>query len=193
MIEILKACGQTEASKKLEPFNKSGGLIKLSYEPVIPVTKSRQEMKGTEIYEMNRSVRGKCLIINNHEKIFMESLRFESIFQQLHFEVELKMQLSTHQIKDRLIDLRKNIHPKSDALVVMIISHGKEESIIGFDKTLNKDDWNDKMSILEIVDMFSEEKCGKVLNGKPKLFFFTCCRESNDRMISFLIPSYLNS
>jgi hypothetical protein len=76
--------------------------------------------------------------------------------------------------------LRKNIHPKSDALIVMIISHGKEESIIGFDKTLNKDDLNDKMSILEIVDMFSEEKCGKVLNGKPKLFFFTCCRESND-------------
>jgi hypothetical protein len=66
-------------------------------------------------------------------------------------------------------ELEKISKEAKESLIVMIISHGCDEKVIGSD--------GQDLRITEIVDIFSEKKC-KALSRKPKLFFFNCCRLS---------------
>lgn len=133
-------------------------------------------MKGTEIYTMNKIVRGKCFIINNEMALWKESLRFQHIFYQLNFEVNIDFKMTAQKMKTKFESIVKD--PKlsqSNAFVLMIISHGCDESILGYNSITDTPDSNDVLKISEIVDIFSG--C-KSLDRKPKLFFFTCCRLS---------------
>ncbi len=192
LIEILRDSGLEEAANKLSQFNKSEGLMEISYETNLQVRITRHEWKGTDYYEMNKRVRGKCVIFNNIMTLCRESFRFQSIFKQLNFEVVLHFQLTTEEIEDRLQLLANDKSlSKSNALIVMIISHGSDERIMGFDRYQNNDNPNDLKKISDIVNIFSEEKC-KNLYGKPKLFFFTCCRISKSKKALFIYLSHLS-
>jgi hypothetical protein len=69
---------------------------------------------------------------------------------------------------------------KHEAFIVMIISHGEDEQVLGINvcRELNnkKRNVNDLIKISEI-DVFSDNNC-KYLRQAPKLFFFNFCRVS---------------
>jgi hypothetical protein len=168
MIDILEKCRQTEVAQLLKEFNSSPPFMPESNEielNVIPATVLK--MGNSKIFPMNKRPRGMCVIINNvTEELKKESLRFENIFKQLLFDVVMFENLSASQMVTELEKIREKV---KESLIVMIISHGKDEKIIGFD--------GNDLRITEIVDIFSEKNC-KALSRKPKLFFFNCCRSS---------------
>jgi len=159
---------------------------------VIPVNSGQEIKKLENIYPMTRNPRGRCLIINNIvdeniEKnlmkdtgLYKESKRFESIFRQLYFDVQpidSTIAMSANAIRDRLRSTSKDKSLFEDeALVVMIISHGRDEQILGFDACQGRD-CRDVIKVSEIVDIFSENEC-IALKQKPKIFLFNCYRNS---------------
>jgi len=192
----LRLSGQTDAANELQLYNTSPGHIQVSTEIVIPVTPAKAEMKGTLYYQMSINPRGKCIIINNivkyfnnnlmeNAELYKESKRFESIFTQLHFDVEpinSTVGMNAKAIRDKLESISRNRSlDKDEAFVLIIISHGRDEKVLGYDACQGKDD-NDVIKISEIVDIFSETKC-PALRRKPKLFFFNCCRNSKSKKI----------
>jgi hypothetical protein len=105
------------------------------------------------------------VIINNMTgKLNKESLRFKNIFEQLFFEVEIFNNYTASEMKTELVKIAKTV---KDSLIVMIISHGHNENVFGYDK-----------EDLPIADIFSDTNCSG-LKRKPKLFFFNRCRRSN--------------
>ncbi len=176
-----------EAANYLKKCNTSSGTSRFD-----DVVLAKSEKKGSLHYEMLKNPRGICIIVNNFVKtiegteiiietaphtIPYESIRFRKVFEQLHFDVRLVYKFNTTQIKKLLISLTQDIIlSKSDAFVFMIVTHGEDEKIHGFDKCEGNDD-TDSMNISEIVDIFSETNCPNLRN-KPKLFFFNCCRIS---------------
>jgi hypothetical protein len=173
MVDILQKCGQTEAAEELRDYNSSPPFMAETYEIELKVTPATVLKTGnSKILSLIKNPRGKCVIINNMtEKLGKESLRFKNIFEQLFFEVIIFENLTADQMKTKLVEIAKVV---KDSLILMIISHGHDEKVIGFDE---KD-----LRISEIVDIFSEKNC-KELSRKPKIFFFNCCRISE----SFLI------
>jgi hypothetical protein len=160
--------------------------LRLSYDIEIPVTQTYRE-KGTNslCYSMTRNPRGKCIILNNEPKLFIESKRFEFIFKELCFDVETvgnNYKMTTEEMLTKLkFSAENEIFSEHQALVVMIISRGEDEKIFGFNACRKADDekrdQNDVIDISEIVDIFSEKKCF-ALRGKPKMFFFNCSQIS---------------
>jgi len=168
MIDILEKCGQRVAAQKLREYNSSPPFMPESYEIELKVIPAAVLKGGnSKIFPMVKKPRGKCVIINNvTEVLSKESLRFKNIFEQLFFDVVLFENLSASQMETEL----KNIsNIAKDSLIVMIISHGHDEKVIGFD--------GNDLLICDIVDIFSEKNC-LGLKRKPKLFFFNCCRIS---------------
>jgi hypothetical protein len=179
---LLRELGQTEAANELEKYNTSAGRMKITKETVIKVTEAKIALIGSRYYGMIQKPRGKCIIINNvNDSVFNESQRFQSIFKQLCFDVEpidSTINMTSEQIRNKLKSLAKDKKSlaKTEAFVLMIISHGQNEQVIGVD-FFDKLDENDLISISEIVDIFSEKNCPH-LRQSPKLFFFNCCRNS---------------
>jgi hypothetical protein len=85
--------------------------------------------------------------------------------------------MTSEQIRNKLKSLAKNKKSlaKTEAFALMIISHGKNEQVIGVD-FFDKLDENDTISISDIIDIFSKN-CPH-LKKSAKLFFFNCCRIS---------------
>jgi hypothetical protein len=182
IVYLLEELGQTEAANELMEYNTSAGRMKITNETVIKVTEAKIPQKGSLYYDMVQKPRGKCIIINNlNDSVFNESQRFQSIFEQLYFDVEpinSTINMTSEQIRTKLKSLAKDRKSlaKTEAFVLMIISHGQNEQVIGVD-FLNKLDQNDTISISDIIDIFSEKNCPH-LRQSPKLFFFNCCRIS---------------
>jgi hypothetical protein len=190
IIKLLKLSDQTDVALELEKYNTSPGRMEVTTNDVIDVSPGK-EMKGTLYYKMSKSPRGMCVIINNfvkysngnlleNEELYKESKRFQSIFSQLYFYVHpihTTVGMTAKAIKKKLISISddKSIE-KHEALIVMIISHGRDEKVLGYDACRGLDN-NDLIEISDIVNIFSETNC-KALVQTPKLFFFNCCRNS---------------
>ncbi|CAG2100197.1 unnamed protein product, partial [Medioppia subpectinata] len=198
LIGLLRESGQTEAADQLVRYNTSKGHQMQSFnvsgpeftDPQIPFQASKSPMTGTLYYKMDQKPRGKCYIINNVSKdVFMESKRFKYIFEKLHFQVNVCQNWTANQMTTNLKAMAKEADDSSQAFVVMIITHGLEERVLGYEacEALRVLEFNanhteakqvvaaDVMDIRDIVDTFSDENCPKLRNC-PKLFFFTCCR-----------------
>jgi hypothetical protein len=175
------------AARYLHECNISEGVIGFDN-----VRKTDSPMVGTNYYQMDKKPRGKCIIVNNlikfkdgtniidetaTENLWKESERFKNVFEQLYFDVELINNIKTADMSDKLINISRDRKlSDSDAFIFMIITHGEKEKILGYEacQGLNGTDF---MTIKDIVDLFSENKCPN-LRAKPKLFFFICCRIS---------------
>ncbi len=211
IIKLLKLSGQTEAALELEKYNTSPGRMEVTTNDEITV-KPGKEMKGTLYYTMSKNPRGKCVIINNfvnylngnlleNEGLYKESKRFQSIFAQLYFDVHpihTTVGMTAKAIEDLLKSIsRDKSIGKPDALIVMIISHGRDEKVLGYNACRGLDN-KDLINISDIVDIFSETNC-KALEQTPKLFFFNCCRismtskENNFTSIHILIFAFFRS
>ncbi|CAG2164876.1 unnamed protein product [Oppiella nova] len=197
IIRLLWESGQKEASQRLTHYNTSNGHMEFRIHPDIPLRECNAPMIGSLYYQMMRKPRGKCIIINNVPKeVYMETDRFKHIFEKLHFKVKPCFDWTAQQIEE---NLRKSSEKmvKSDAFILMIVSHGLEEQILGSDacegiRILSVDPNNteaqrlvntDVIDIKRIVDIFSDKNC-PILRNVPKIFYFTCCRNSFANQLS---------
>ncbi len=136
MVDILRKSGQQKSADELEKFNISPSPWILSLDIELEVIKSQTLKSGSKWFRMESIPRGKCIIINNLvDNGNMDSLRFNSVFKQLGFDVEYEncYNMSANKIMERLSYLSKEDRLKNDdALIVMIISHGQEEEILEY-------------------------------------------------------------
>jgi hypothetical protein len=160
--------------------------LNMNDEETLKVISANREMKGSLTYTMINNPRGKGIIINNEPKLFKESKRLENIFKQLYFDlepVENTMEMSAESIRNKLKSMALETScTEQNALLIMIISHGENENIFGFDACpeLDNNERNEKniISISEIVDIFSEKNCRSLIY-LPKILFFDCFKKSN--------------
>jgi hypothetical protein len=97
-----------------------------------------------------------------------EAIRLRDVFQELHFAVVLKTNLKRDEILSTLEEYSKKADlRKHDALVLIVLSHGHSQYLVGIDGI--------SVHFEEIVNRFNNENCSLLIN-KPKLFFFNCCR-----------------
>ncbi len=171
MIDILIKSGQASSAQLLKTYNTSPKFMPICDDIELKVIRSTVLQHTSKTFKMDLKPRGKAIIINNiKDDLIKESFRFVSIFKQLHFDVDLFYDMKAHEIKELLESVSKEERLNSDqAFILMIISHGFNEKVIGFD--------GNELRVTEIVDIFSEVRCS-ALRRKPKLFFFNCCRNS---------------
>lgn len=142
---------------------------------VIPV--KLPNAKYSQNYPMSKNPRGKAIIINVvPAEVKLEAYRFEHIFKEFKFEVRMHFCLSTIQIIDELKSIKKEIEG-DEALMVMVITHGSDNKIVG-NNYLNGSDAKDVIDIKQIVNIFPD------VNNTVKLFFFTCCRKISTTKLS---------
>lgn len=87
------------------------------------------------------------------------------VFEWLHFKVDDQMDLSANNIRMVVAEYARMDHSEYDALVICVLSHGLEGSVMGVDGL--------KVSIKELYKPFTN--C-PTLVGKPKLFFIQACQ-----------------
>ena len=181
VIKILENSGvpkNAHLAQHLRGFNTSPGHQTYRndiYLPVIPVLSSEVTHRTTLDYPMTKNPRGKAVIINVvPNEVQLEALRFNDIFEQLLFEPKMHFSLTTQQIIDELTTVANDLgdrgwERRDQALIVMIITHGRDEKITGANYSRDR---SDIRPIHEIVDLFAK------VRGTAKMFFFTCCRNS---------------
>ena len=220
LVQVFKDAGQEDLANKLNDYNTSKGDWPLSLEIELNVTPKTTPDNDSNCYnDLTRNPRGKCVIINNVEAqqypdivdrwgqiIFKpkglrnETLRFQNIFRQLFFDVIVLTEgtngLTAQEIRRQLTQISKDPTLEKDkAFVLIIISHGQNESVYGsnacewikktmFNKNLEKDREvqnameEDSVKIDNLIDIFSVGKCPQ-LKDKPKLHLFICCRDES--------------
>ena len=135
--------------------------------------------KGWDNYPMKTSPRGLAVIFNydiipNHERRegSMEDVKnLEELCKQLGFEVNTHIDRTKQETLYELDSIRKNpLMKTTDMLMVFIMSHGKESSIICSDgQTLETEKILRKFTCVE-------------LKGKPKFFAFQACRGEDEEV-----------
>ncbi|XP_048258775.1 caspase-3-like isoform X2 [Haliotis rufescens] len=131
------------------------------------------------IYRIQRSERGRVLIINN-ENFSTATTPLENrtgtdadatsislLFDQLSFKTVIKRNLTQTQMIEALEKESKINHDNYDCFVCVILSHGTREGVFGVDGKV--------ANLEEIKDMFNGQNC-KTLALKPKLFFIQACQ-----------------
>jgi hypothetical protein len=148
-------------------------------ELLLKVKKCKEAMIGKNYYRMSSSPRGFCLIINNfkfsdednypeRKGSQTEATRLRDVFEELHFIVVSKTNLKRDEILSTLEEYSKKVDlRKHDALILIVLSHGISQYLLGIDGVC--------VHFEEIVKKFNNQNCPLLIN-KPKLFFFNCCR-----------------
>ena len=128
-------------------------------------------------YTMDKTPRGKCLIINNKNFQKMEARsgsdidtkNLEETFRWLKFDVEIVHDCTSDVIEEQVEHLSEMNHKKYDCFVLCVLSHGSEKGIAGTDE--------EYISMEYIRQSFVGNYCPS-LHGKPKVFFIQACRGS---------------
>ncbi|KAL1433836.1 hypothetical protein MTO96_012175 [Rhipicephalus appendiculatus] len=135
-------------------------------------------MVGWDVYPMRSSPRGMCIIINNSDFGWLAPRRKGSEHDVCLMEVLFKAFLfncvvHTDKKADEMVKLLSDVaeskeHERADCLVVILMSHGNEDTIYGVDC--------EKLSLhQDVYRRFNNENC-PALTGKPKLFFIQASR-----------------
>lgn len=131
----------------------------------------------SEAYPSLGTRRGLCLIFDNdmfHTSLNLSDRKgsevdrtlMENVFNKLQFEVRVYINLSTRDILDTLDNARIEDHSQADMLAVVVLSHGNEGILYGYDRPYE---------VHKIWEPFTADKC-EDLAGKPKLFFLQACQ-----------------
>ena len=220
IIEKLRNCGQTVVAERLARYNTSNDPISLSNEVALQIwlPLSVRETQSNA-YLSSRYPRGKCVIVNfvenpqtsgyssnltTHSNVEFKGLqketeRFKYVFSHLFFDVitgdKLGItqfnELSANNLMLTLAKMRnESISSEDQAFVLIIISHGQNDCIYGYDacKAIRENNisgniteeqynraLNDKIPIKDLISLFSDQNCPQ-MSSKPKLFFNICCR-----------------
>ncbi|KAK8774128.1 hypothetical protein V5799_011338 [Amblyomma americanum] len=142
------------------------------------VTPAKEWKRGPDIYYMGHRPRGLCIIINNNNfqggceerrGSDLDVKRVNDLFRALHFKCVVHKDLSARSMKEELLRAAQpEHHQEADCLVVILMSHGRENEIFGSDGNIVHlhDD---------VYTLFNNENC-PTLQGKPKIFFVQACR-----------------
>ena len=135
-------------------------------------------------YGMNRNPRGKCIIINNSEfqdeaynrpGAEFDEQALEALFEYLSFDVEIHPNLDSRDMRDLVRTTASENHSESDALFVIVMSHGGDhDTVLGVDQR--------NITVEEMMSEFKAARC-KTLEGKPKVFIFQVCRGSSSEFL----------
>ena len=216
IVQLLEESYLKEQAKLLREYNTSSGPMEMIYDVELEVITRPSPFKLlSNAVTLSQKPRGKCIIINNveepqmppyndHGQVFTpiglkrETERFKHVFSQLHFEVKVLTKLNAKQIKEQLTEISKDESLKKDqAFVLIVLSHGENETVLGYDacqalKRINfeeipKNDVKankvieeDRVHYKDLVDIFSAKRENDYLNCKPKLHFFICCRVKSE-------------
>jgi hypothetical protein len=150
----------------------------------VTVEKAKQLRLGPNIYPMIGQVRGYCLIIDNYKfencsERFgskRDANRLHQVFSQLNFCLIHEKNLTANQIND-LLDFtsRRPELESHNALVIIILTHGSHGVIYGSDFTERDERVTGILNVRQLIDKFNDKNCVQ-LQGKPKIFFMSCCR-----------------
>ena len=104
--------------------------------------------------------------------VFLDVL--SNTFRQLKFHIVVEKNLTAVQVMELCTDLSAKDHKCFNALVVCVLSHGREGLVYGVDGR--------EIYIKKITDMFIGARC-PTLSGKPKLFFIQACQGTKEQTI----------
>ena len=218
IVNLLRESNQNGVADRLHQYNQSLGPMLLNTEVQIDVMRGGAPILGrSNTYTLHRYPRGKCIIINNVEDqqkpdvydkygnhlfspkgLKRETIRFEDVFTQLHFDVKVINNLSAKQMSEQLTKISKQNLSKDEAFVLIVVSHGQDKKVLGYNacEAMRKIEFNeieehsadwveaeqecerDSVPINNLVKIFADENCPQ-LSLKPKLFFFICCRSKD--------------
>lgn len=128
-----------------------------------------------DIYNINYNSPGLVIIFNNRSfKENENSTRYGSekdveclkeLFKNLKYKIQLNLDLDSAEIRNKIRDYSLLEYSNYSCLIIFIMSHGDEDSIIASD---NKN--------IKLNQFFNPIKSNLSLKNKPKLFFIQACR-----------------
>ncbi|XP_047383744.1 caspase-9 [Sciurus carolinensis] len=135
-------------------------------------------------YVLSAEPCGHCLIINNvsfspasglgaRSGSNVDCEKMQRRFRSLHFNVEVKCDLTAKAMVQALVQLARRDHRALDCCAVVILSHGCQASHYQFPGAVYGTDGR-SVSVERIVSIFNGTGCPS-LGGKPKLFFIQAC------------------
>ncbi|XP_038062569.1 caspase-8-like [Patiria miniata] len=128
---------------------------------------------------MDRNPRGLCMIINNVDFEGSDEPRLgsdkdtgklEHLFNELHFQVEVRKNLTASDMLDWFKRVSLLSHSDYDCFACCIMTHGALGTVSGTDNKL--------LQIQQILGLFTGTSCESLIN-KPKLFFIQACQGSS--------------
>ncbi|XP_067844234.1 caspase-8-like [Heptranchias perlo] len=138
---------------------------------------NQRNFQRIEVYKMDSSPLGNCLILNNslfpgtmykeRNGTENDAARLDKVFKKLGFEIYRHDNLTVESMKETLQKYQKRDHHNIDCFVCCILSHGEKDAIVGTDGNL--------LDIKDIRSMFSGSQCPSLLE-KPKVFFIQACQ-----------------
>lgn len=147
----------------------------------VEVIQASKAVHGPEVYRMENTPRGICIIINNEEVMRhcrkieafnKDAEKMKSLFTKLNFDVTEKRNLTAGGILLELVNTCDSEDLEcADCLVIIIISCGTKDVIYGTDgEELCLDS--------DVYPLFNEVNCPE-FRGKPKLFFVQTCQNEH--------------
>lgn len=98
------------------------------------------------------------------------------MFQWLGFEVVAERDCDRMRMLQVLRDLAARDHTLADCVVCCVLSHGREDGILGVD--------GNAVTFKELIETLSPLRCSS-LYQKPKLFFIQACRGDKAQNVAF--------
>lgn len=152
-------------------------------DPVIKIKDTKSPLfiheYGQEyVYTIQSERRGKVFIINNvnfkgpmqdRPASIMDAENLTKLFEELHFTVLRKDDLTSQDMKSFLCEEAKQLDKENcaECAILIIMSHGSGTKVYGVDCL--------PVELKSLTDCFSSENC-KSLHGKPRLVFVQACR-----------------
>lgn len=185
-----------ENNNTLRAVSPLTGRIREGIKGKLQVIPAKEWKRGDDVYPMERNPRGRCLIINNHNFTDQKARRtgsqvdvhnIKQLFTELHFECEVRSDLTAKGMKDWLSRKAQEEQQKAaDCLVVVLMSHGDKDTIYGVD--------HKPLPLESIYAQFNNKNCPS-LQRKPKLFFVQACRggKSDKGTDKYVAPDMVGS
>ena len=141
-------------------------------------------ISNDELYKMNCNPHGVCLIINNHRfhhptnrerahperaGAIVDQHNLVETFRYLNYRVEVEENLTSHEMRQKLLDVSVRDHSCYDSFVCCILTHGEVNAVHGADS-----------QAVDINDLTGSIKQCISLVNKPKLFFIQACRGNSE-------------
>ncbi|XP_063957178.1 uncharacterized protein LOC129263184 isoform X2 [Lytechinus pictus] len=135
------------------------------------------ELNRKMCYAMDKPDKGVAFILNNYifdtyraserKGSHIDLVNVRHVFKEIGYAPEEAQNLTAEEIRMELNSLKQKILPTHTSVVLVFMSHGVPEGILGTDQKV--------VTVEEIKNMFSGNNC-QALIGKPKIMFFQACR-----------------
>jgi hypothetical protein len=151
-------------------------------ELTIPKKGTKPPIKIPGAYDFNYKNRGIALLLGFYDKkdrvkvaLDKDVETVDNCFKKLGFEMNHYKNLKRSALEEVLKDYSKRDYSDDDCFACFIFGHGNDKEQIECTDNLYYD-------LNKIYSIFIDNKS---LNGKPKMFFVTCCRGEKNIEIPF--------